>query len=100
MCNSAAQGGFRTDQAEGLCDPHGLFVFISELLTLIGLDGIIPRRYCVRSKGSMTQVAPRTKAMTVYRSVPDQAPSISNDSKSIICIPWSATAISVSLASC
>ncbi|EMT61611.1 hypothetical protein FOC4_g10014675 [Fusarium odoratissimum] len=43
MCNSAAQGGFRTDQAEGLCDPHGLSVFI--------------------------------------------------------CIPWSATAISVSLAS-
>lgn len=28
MCSSAAQGGFRTDQAEGLCDPHGLSVFI------------------------------------------------------------------------
>ncbi|KAJ0143288.1 4-sulfomuconolactone hydrolase [Fusarium oxysporum f. sp. albedinis] len=25
----------------------------------------IPRRYCARSKGSMTPVAPRTKAMTV-----------------------------------
>lgn len=50
MCNSAAQGGFRTDQAEGLCNPHGLSVIYSERLMLIGFDGIISQGATARGQ--------------------------------------------------